>query len=165
MFEREQPLYAFLLDYARKLVEGVEDDRFAVEPAPGMNHPAWILGHLAICTDLALKQLGKPARCPEGWMELLGPGSKLQADRSAYPGKAELLNALAEGHEHVAHAASEADPSAMDEPHQVPIRFVRQWIPTVGVLVTHLMTTHEATHLGQLSAWRRAQGMPGVLQL
>jgi len=30
-------------------------------------------------------------------------------------------------------------------------------------LITHLMTTHAALHLGQLSAWRRAIGKGAVL--
>jgi ATP-dependent RNA helicase RhlE len=32
-------------------------------------------------------------------------------------------------------------------------------------LLAHLITTHEAVHLGQLSAWRRMMGLPGVLKL
>jgi hypothetical protein len=33
---------------------------------------------------------------------------------------------------------------------------------TVGHLVGHLLTTHFATHLGQLSAWRRLAGFAPV---
>jgi len=35
-------------------------------------------------------------------------------------------------------------------------------LPTRGDLLAHILTTHEATHLGQLSAWRRQLGFPPV---
>jgi hypothetical protein len=53
----------------------------------------------------------------------------------------------------------------MSEPHTLELRFLKGPLPTVGDLLAHLMTTHEAAHLGQLSAWRRLLGLPGVLQL
>jgi hypothetical protein len=35
--------------------------------------------------------------------------------------------------------------------------------PRMADFVAHLMTTHAASHLGQLSAWRRLRGLPAVL--
>lgn len=165
MFERECTLYDFTLGYARLLNDDIDDVRYTEQPAPGMNHPAWIMGHLALCTDFAAGLLGLPQTCPEPWSDLFGPGSTPSVDRSLYPGKHELLDALAAGHRRVVSAAREADPAAMAAPHTLPFRFLREPLPTVGDLLAHLMTTHEAAHLGQLSAWRRVVGLPGVLQL
>jgi len=165
MFDRERTLYAFLLDYARKLADGIADAHLADQPAPGLNHPAWILGHLSIGTDIARQLLGKPTACPESWPELFGPGSTPRPDRSVYPSKEELLGALARGHEAVARASAEVSPESLAGRHTVDLAFLKESIPTVGDLLAHLMTTHEATHLGQLSAWRRMMGLPGVLQL
>jgi hypothetical protein len=164
MFEREIRLHAFLLDYAKRLAEGIDDERMVEQPSPGMNHPAWIYGHLALCTDYALGLLGAPKLCPEPWTERFGPGSALLTDRSAYPSKGELLDALARGHEAVAQRAASADPATLDQPHPFKMAFLEGQITTVGEMLAHLMTTHEASHLGQLSAWRRAMGMPEVLR-
>ena len=73
MFERECTLYAFTMGYARLLAEDIDDARFAEQPAPGLNHPAWILGHLAICTDYAAGLLGLPAACPKPWASCSAP--------------------------------------------------------------------------------------------
>ena len=35
------------LGYAKRLVADIPDGAMALQPAPGMNHAAWVLGHLA----------------------------------------------------------------------------------------------------------------------
>lgn len=165
MFERECTLYAFVLGYAQRLVADLDEAEMAVQPAPGMNPPAWILGHLAIATDYALRLLGEATACPRDWHVRFGPGSVPPADPAAYPSKAELMAALERGHERVDTAARRATPERLEQPHGVEIAFLKEPLPTVGDLLAHLMTTHEAAHLGQLSAWRRLQGKPGVLTL
>jgi hypothetical protein len=37
---------------------------------------------------------------------------------------------------------------------------LRHVFPTAGDLLAHLLTSHEATHVGHLSACRRGRGMP-----
>ena len=109
--------------------------------------------------------LGIETRCPEEWHKLFGPGSVPSTDRSVYPIKAELLAALTAGHERISEASTKADPASMAEKHPVAFPFLLQWMPTKGDLLSHLMTTHAAGHLGQLSTWRRINGMPSVLAL
>lgn len=160
MFDRERTLYAFVLNYCRLLTADIEDARMSDLPVAGANHPAWVLGHLAVCTDYAAKLVGLPRACPAEWHKLFGPGSRAVADRAAYPGKNELLSALAAGHERVSAGVANADPEAMRQPQNL---IFQQHFPTIGDMVAHLMTTHPCTHLGQLSAWRRFNGMPAVL--
>jgi len=148
-----------------KLVDGIDDAHFADQPFPGSNHPAWIIGHLAICTDYVLDLLGKPKAMPPGWHTQFGPGSTVVADRAAYPSKAELMDALAGGHAAAGAAAAEAPAARLDEPTPVPLQFLQENIPTVGAMLLMLLCTHEGVHLGQLSAWRRQHGLPGVLAL
>jgi hypothetical protein len=164
-FERETTLARFVAGYARLLVADLDDAALADPIAPGANHPAWILGHLAIATDYARQQLGLPAACPEAWHRRFGPGSTPEPDRALYPPKAELLAALEAGIAGVLDALPGADPAAMAAPHGVPIAFLRDAVPTRADLLAHLLTTHPAVHLGQLSLWRRARGLPGVLAL
>ncbi|MEM9701826.1 MAG: hypothetical protein AAF907_05225, partial [Planctomycetota bacterium] len=46
--------YRVHTNYGQSLVADVPDDRFAEQPAPGINTPAWIFGHVAIVGNFAL---------------------------------------------------------------------------------------------------------------
>ena len=160
MFDHERTLYRFVLNYCKLLTADIDDARFADQPVPAANHPAWVVGHLAICTDYAAHMVGLPKTCPAKWHKFFGPGSKPTPDRSVYPSKADLLQALSDGHERVSAGVAHADPAAMAKPQTI---IFQQHFPTIGDLMAHLMTTHPCTHLGQLSAWRRFYGLPAVL--
>lgn len=162
MFDRELLLYAFLLDYIRASVADISEDEMTLQATPGTNPPVWILGHLALATDYALKTLGQSAQCPRAWHLSFGPGSTPLADQKVTVTKAELLAAIEKGHELVSAAAAAADPARMSEPHAVAI-LKQSKIQTNGDLVAHLMTTHEAMHIGQLSVWRRVTGRPPLV--
>ena len=43
-----------------------------------------------------------------------------------------------------------------------PLEAVRGFLPTLGDCFVFVMAAHENIHLGQLSAWRRLQGMGRV---
>lgn len=161
MFNHERTLYAYLYGYARLLVADVPEEKLTIQPSGIVNHPAWTLGHLANTADLALKLLGGSPLCTAEWGEKFGRGSTPVADRAAYPTKEALMAALETGHGKLAAAAEAATGETISAVN--PIERNRHSFPTVGALVAHIMTTHEANHLGQLSAWRRAMGMAGVL--
>lgn len=165
MFETERRLYAFLLDYAHSLVADIDDADLARIPIPGMNHPGWILGHLALAADYGVAQLDGTVTLPETWSKQFGPGSPALFDRAAYPSKDSLIQTHRDAHARLSAASETATPEVMARPHTLSLAFLKGKIDTKGELVSHLMTTHEATHIGQLSAWRRATGRPGVLTL
>ena len=74
-----------------------------------LNHPAFLLGHLAWSAgDVAAEHLGLPPACPAGWKELFGIGVQPLPDRSRYPSKAVLLNALEDAHARLADAVTSA---------------------------------------------------------
>lgn len=163
MFERERVQYADLLGYARQLLADVADEEFAEQPHPGMNHPAWLLGHMATAADYVLPMLGAKGVCPDGWGAVFYPGTVPDPTRAAYPSKGELLGAYEAGHaalDAAAAAAAAATPDVAARPN--PIDAMRTRFPTLGDLVAYVMTAHEAGHLGQLSVWRRVMGKPGV---
>jgi hypothetical protein len=156
--------YDMMLGYGQKLVADVPDDQMCAQPVPGriLNHPAFLLGHLAWVNDsrasaLSGQTIGAAAK-PE-WKELFGMGAKPSADRARYPSKADLVKAFEEAHAHLGEAAAKATPDALAQPTPEPMR---ARFPTVGHMLLGLMTAHFATHLGQLSAWRRAMGLPSV---
>jgi hypothetical protein len=163
MLERECRLYALTLNYCRLLVKDIDDSKFCDQPAPGVNHPAWVLGHLAVVTDYAARLLGDSMVCPKEWHKKFGPGSSLSTERSSYPSKAELMGALETGHERVTKCAGQTNEEKLAQPQPGP--FFKTELPTVGDLLGHLMTTHPCMHLGQLSTWRRCMGLGSVLNI
>lgn len=159
MLDNELAIFAFNLQYCQNLAREIPDEKLSDPIAPGMNPPRWILGHLAIATDFAAGCLGLPKACPVEWHREFGPGSTPDESPPTRLLKSDLLNAITAGHDRVAAAAPLADPAAMAKPHGAAI-LKDTPINTVGELLAHLMTSHFATHLGQLSVWRRAKGLP-----
>ncbi len=154
-------IYSFNLLYAQKLAADVPDEKMCAQPIDGkvMNHPAFLLGHLALVSDSAPGMLGQQPTAPAAWKELFGMGAKVQADRKLYPAKAELLKALEDAHGRFVAALTKATPEELAKP--APER-MRARFPTIVHLLHGMMTSHEAVHLGQFSAWRRAMGFPSA---
>ena len=152
-------LYAFTLAMCERLIADIPQDDMEFQPAPGVNPPAWILGHLAICTDYALQLMGRPMRMPKTWHEEFGPGSNPLPQKHPYPPRDELMAALRTGHAEVAAAFATVDPQQLTAPNPLTnFPFLIETLPTTGDLLAHLLTTHEAAHLGHLSNWRRQTG-------
>jgi hypothetical protein len=155
-------IYAKNLEYAVALVEGVPADKASHQPAPGMNHPAWIIGHLALVSKRVtagfILQLDAPY--PDDWQDRYGRDSTPDPDPAANDSLDDLITALRDGHALVeAHLRStDAELLMQPTPHE---RFVQRF-PLVGQALTYTMIGHECMHLGQLSAWRRVVGLPAV---
>src|SRR3954469_12960589 len=110
MLDTALKVNAFLGEYCRMLVADIPDERMAEQPIAGVNHPAWILGHLAIASYRVVTILGGNPDVPPGWMEKFGPGSKPTASRADYPPKDELLRTAEQSFERVRRAIAEATP-------------------------------------------------------
>src|SRR5688500_6942528 len=54
MLETEVTVNRFLVGYCKMLVGDLDDERLAEQPLPGVNHPAWILGHLTVVAHRAM---------------------------------------------------------------------------------------------------------------
>jgi hypothetical protein len=148
------------LGYAKRLVADIPEDKMALQPAPGMNHAAWVLGHLACTADMLGSMIGVKPVCPPEWAVLFDWNSSPSSDVAQYPSKATLLRALEEGHAAIAAALPSIPESRWSE--TTPLEAVRGFLPTLGDCFVFVMAAHENMHLGQLSAWRRAQGMGRV---
>ncbi len=142
--------------YLGELVADIEQAEMVEQPQPGMNHPAWILAHLTVSAGHVVSLLGGSPPVPEGWNERFGHGSKLSADPADFPDKQTLLEAYQASHQAMVESLGSATDEALAAP--VPIEELREMMPTVGDAVFFMATAHEASHLGQLSAWRRAKG-------
>lgn len=147
--------------YAARLAGDLAPGQFLAQPVAGllMNHPAWILSHLLVYKTLCVRLLRNesfddPISHPHG------PRSSPLSDPSAYPAPADLVRAFAEAHAEAARALAEAPDDFTDR--VIPLVRWRTMVPSIGALLLTLMAKHEAHHLGQLSAWRRAMRLPPV---
>ena len=152
--------FAFNLFYMKKLTEDIASDKMCEQPFGLANHPAWVIGHLALANSNIGQMIGgEPSISPE-WKELFDMGSKPVSDPSKYPDKTVLLAAFEKGHQQFSNAYEHATQAALDAP--LPMEELRELFPTIGQFVVFAMTSHEGIHIGQLTAWRRAQGLPLV---
>ena len=152
--------FAFNLQYAQMLLADVPQEKMCEQPGGIPNHPAWIVGHLATTCNFIGQLLGFDPVCPAEWEKLFGYGSQPTNDSSLYPSKDELLKKLQEGHACTAEAFGKMATQDLEKIN--PIESMVSMFPTVGDMAVFMLTTHEAIHLGQLSAWRRAQRLPSV---
>ncbi len=148
----------FLMQYCRRLVGDLPDDRLAEQPVAGINHPAWILGHLAWTADRALEVLGATAMVPAEWAALFGRGSTPSTSRAVYASKDELVNAVEQGYQQLRQSARSASPEQLSRPTTVAL--AKETLPTSQELIAFLLSGHMGMHLGLLSAWRRLIGLP-----
>ncbi|MHC4954132.1 MAG: DinB family protein [Planctomycetota bacterium] len=166
--DREQIVAAFAwnLRYAEDLVSDLTDAESCEPAGPGLeNHPAWTLGHLVSGADLLAEDLGLEREMSPRWRELFerrGPGDPRMPDPdpASYPPIRELIGELRRQHERIARqwlALSDEELAAPEE-----WRFDGEF-PTTGGAALFMAVTHEALHLGQLAAWRRARGLPSAL--
>lgn len=157
----EPRLFALMFDYTRRLTADLTDADMTHVPVPGMNPPGWLLAHLALSADMAAKVVGAETSCPADWVPWFGPHSTPLAEGAPTPRKNELLSLIETTYARV-NSALEKGVAADKLAAPNPIEFIRGVLPTAGDLLAHLLTTHVATHLGQLSAWRRAAGKKAV---
>lgn len=152
--------FGFNLQYAKMLTADIPEDQMADQPGNIPNHAAWVIGHLATTLDYLGASFGLEPACPEEWGALVGNGSTPVSDRSQYPDKQTLIAALENGHSRISEAIASADDDLFtsDSPEGI-----RSYFPTVGDFTMFVCTSHAATHLGQLSAWRRAKELPSVM--
>ncbi|MHC4959188.1 MAG: DinB family protein [Planctomycetota bacterium] len=158
--------FAWNLRYAAELVADLTDADWCEPAGPGLeNHPAWTLGHLVSGADLLAEDLGLARDMPAGWRELFerrGPGDPRlpEPDAAAYPKIADVLAELRRQHARI----EQQWRSLPDETLAAPLewRFDGDF-PTTGATALFMAVTHEALHLGQLAAWRRARGLPSAL--
>jgi hypothetical protein len=148
----------FLMQYLSRLVGDIADKRMAEQPVAGVNHPAWILGHLAWAADGTLAKLGGQKILPAEWTTPFEAGSKPTASGGDYPPKDDLLRAAEHSYRDLRQKFADAGPDVLSRPTTNPRAKVT--LPTLKEMVAFLLCGHLGVHLGQLSSWRRMIGLP-----
>lgn len=158
--------YDFNLAYAKELVRDLDEMQMTEIPAEGLvNHPAFTLGHLISGSAMMAEDLGDTFEIPQGWKELFlrkGPGDPAmpEKDISKFPAKKDLLAELEKQHNKVKAILHTKSTEELNE--AISWRF-KSMMPSLLDLTVFMCINHEAMHLGQLAAWRRAMKLPSAL--
>ena len=159
--------FSFLLERHQNkmlptLLADIPDEKLSSQPVAGMNHPAWILGHL-----LAVEQkftggiLRRPFQTSldANWWEIYGIGSVPKSDRSLYKSKEFYITGLAETSNQLLTFIREKSDTDLEAPNTDPDfgKFFPNIAATLGAAATH-----RAYHSGQIAAWRKTMGLPHV---
>lgn len=162
-------------DSALKMAADIPAERFARLPhgevgAVPTNHPAWVYGHLSLYAPYVVKYAGdtEPAEAlaaPEEWQDRFGMGSECLDDASGerYPDKAEIMAQFERGYAAALEATERAEDALFLAAN--PNEKMRERFPTVGTAIVFMLTTHTALHAGQVSAWRRMEGLGSALKI
>lgn len=157
------------LRYAKRLLVGLPADRYARFSSPGnhvieSNHPAFILGHLSLYPAKVVSLLGKDPSAvtpSERYNALFSKDAKCEDDPTLtkYPSLEELSRVFVESYEVALNAIRDAtdEQLAAENPVDTPMK---QVCPTLGSMLCFYVTGHVNMHLGQLSTWRRMEGLP-----
>lgn len=160
---------ALAVGYADRLLRGVPADRFPRFAAPGgvivtSNHPAFIYGHLSLYAPKVLRQVGHPAPpVPEHFEERFSKDAACvdDPDLDLYPRLQEVVEFFTEGHRMVSTALRSTPDDVFQQPNPAAGR-MRDLFPTIGSVQAFYCGGHMMMHLGQMSAWRRMEGMPAA---
>ncbi len=148
------------LSYAERLLKDIPAANFAYMPHPGMNHPAFIIGHLSLYPNRLLNMIGRTDLLLEKpkYPELFQAGSPCVEQDGRYPAKDELVTYYFERYR----TFSEILPTLTDDllQRENPMEGrMKEFFPKIGFAISFLLNNHQSLHLGQISAWRRAVGM------
>ena len=152
--------------YAERLLVGVPAARFARLAAVGgtvidSNHPAFVYGHLSLYAPKILHQIGSPAPpVPEHFEIRFSKDAKCvdDLDLDLYPLMDEIVTFFLEGHRMVTGALRSTRDDVFQQPNPAEGR-MKDLFPTIGSVQTFYCGGHMMMHLGQVSAWRRMEGL------
>lgn len=153
-------------NYAERLLAGVAPERFARFATVGgtaveSNHPAFVLGHLALYGPRIVAHLGgTPSPLPAGFEAAFSKDARCTDDPSGtlYPPMATVVAAFRTGCREAIDALRAAPDALLDAPNPAEGR-MRELFPTLGSVHCFYAGGHMMSHLGQFSAWRRMEGM------
>ena len=149
------------LGYVLGLAEDIPADHWHDKCMDGMNHPAFIYGHLAIYPNRVLGAFldreDLVVECPFDAAPL-GQGEDGGGDQALYPAKDLVLPFMKERYETIIGILPEVPSSVFSAPNPMEGKFA-EMLPTRGDAVSFMMNNHIMMHAGQVSFWRRAMGM------
>ena len=150
--------FAYSLDFLREQVADIAAADMVAQPNGIVNHPAWVIGHIAFACQMLGGAIGLVKWLPNDFAPRFAPGSKPIADSSLYEPKEEALAILRDAQLRMTHAIEQLNEAQLDA--VFPAESYREVFPTIRHALTQVLVGHTANHIGQLFVWRRAMGLP-----
>jgi hypothetical protein len=150
--------FAYALDYLREQVADVGPGDALTQPGQIVNHPAWVIGHLTFTCQMLGGAIGLPAWLPGDWASRFGTGSVPVTDPAGCEPMHRALDLLRDAELRLTRAVESLPDVRLDEPF--PDASMRDVFPTIRHALTQVLVGHTAFHVGQVSVWRRAMGLP-----
>ena len=157
---------ALNLSYAERLLKDVSPERFGRFAAPGgvvvnSNHGAFIYGHLSLYGPRILKELGHDAPAiPDNYTQKFSKDAECVDDVAGqiYPSMDEITGFFFDHHQKALEALKAAEDDFFQQTNPGGGRMT-ELFPTTGSMHSFLTGGHIMIHLGQMSAWRRMEGL------
>ncbi|MGI9517779.1 MAG: DinB family protein [Pirellulaceae bacterium] len=150
--------FAYCLDFLCEQVADVAASDMVAQPNGIMNHPSWVVGHLTYSCQAMGGEIGLPDWLPNAWAKRFGRGSTPVADTALYEKKDDAIHLLRDAQSRIVTAVQQLDDSQLDQP--LPDENFRTILPTIRHALTQVLVAHPANHIGQLTMWRQAMGLP-----
>jgi uncharacterized damage-inducible protein DinB len=151
----------FARRYTRELLDQTPPAEWFRQPAAGVSHVAWQVGHLA-CAEYRMTlwrtrgvQPEDAALVPEGFAQLFGYESVPQPDPAMYPDQAYIRAVFDRVHDQVLRELGGMDESTADQPVLHPHPFAKTRLEALL-----WCASHEMLHAGQIGLLRRQLGHP-----
>lgn len=152
-------LFKWAHDMTGKLCAGFSEHQMHAQPSPTDNHLIWQIGHLATGYGWFASLLdGKSPAIGEPYDKLFGFGSKPTDSPAAYPSHADVRRVHDEQFNRFVKAAARLTDAEGLTPAINSNGFAKNKLDVIYKCVWH-----EGWHHGQISALRRAFGLPGVM--
>ena len=155
------------LNYADRLLNGIPAETFSsfarcAGSTIESNHPAFIFGHLGLYAPRIVSELGgddSEIRPSDKLITLFSKDAKCLDDPSCsiYPAMTEIVSHFRIVYEKAIEHLEAADDSLFTT--QNPNQAMQKLFPTLGSMHAFYVGGHLMMHMGQLSAWRRANGL------
>lgn len=156
------PLCRVSLGFADATLKDIKASDFGRMPTGvKTNTPAFVFGHLATYPDRVFEFIGRPelAKPDQRYVDLFSAGKECIDDPSGkvYPPMEQIVARFRERHQALLGALSEVSDETFAKPN--PNEKMKDRFPTLGIMVTFMMTSHIMMHMGQISTWRRCMGL------
>lgn len=149
----------FARTYSLRLIDQIDSADWFRQPAEGVTHVAWQVGHLAMAQyRLALERIRGPLPedveliSPE-FLECFGKQSVPEVDPAHYPAPAAIRAVFERVHDQVLRELPEIPEAELDQPPVKPHSLFNRKIDSL-----FWCSQHEMLHAGQIGLLRRLQG-------
>lgn len=140
-----------------KLVDDLSNTQMLHRSCPNGNHPFWCVGHIAVTDQFFLSTFSRGDRVvPAAWDAMFQFATQPRDDAAGYPSRAELLEGADAVREALVDWLSSLDETDLAKPITGDLEPFAKSFAQLG----SSFVMHESFHAGQISAARRAMGLP-----